>query len=91
MLFAVQREQVLRDELVQLDHPGVDHPLDGGVDQVRPLDHVDHRLLDAPPADQVVPGREPDVRLPDLLDRHDVAVQLAHGREAELGGLLRCA
>ena len=34
-----------------------------GVDQVRPLDQVDHRLLDAPPADQVVPRREPDVRL----------------------------
>ena len=52
----------MRHELVQLGHPGIDHPLDCGMDQLGPLDQVDHRLLDAPPADQVIPGRKPDVR-----------------------------
>ena len=69
----------------RLRHPGVDHPLHARMHQLGTIEQVDHRLLDAPPANQVIPGREPDVGLPDLADREDAGVDAAHGLVAETG------
>ena len=76
MFVAVEREAVERDELVKLDHPCVHHPFDGGMDEVGPFHHVHHCFLDAPPADEIIPRREPDVGLPHFPDRHDVGVDV---------------
>ena len=72
--------------MIQLDHPGIDHTLHARMHEFRTVDHIHHRIFNAPPTNQKIPRRVPDMGLTDFLNRHDTRVHITHSLIVKLRG-----